>query len=186
MLVLPQVLSIVQRGRISDAAKLAGFGEDQVHLIKETTAAALAFAHDPAIWSPGSMLTILVCCPPDVFDSNTDASTADVAIFSNEDGILSMGDSAGRQGLTGMRKEITRFMKRIAPFAGEMYKNSVIVRLEDDGSYENVHCSQKDEMQHFRSLHDRVKRRYASATDDLLNKIREHLASDTVRYLHYL
>jgi hypothetical protein len=49
ILVFPQVLSIVQRGRISDATRLAGFGEDQVHFIKETTAAALAFAHDADI-----------------------------------------------------------------------------------------------------------------------------------------
>jgi hypothetical protein len=106
-----------------------------------------------------------------------------VGIFSNEDGILSMEDSAGRQGL-GLRKEITRFMKRIPPFAGQMNKNSVIVHLDDDGSYENVPCSQKDEMQHFRALYNRVKGRFAAATDELLNKIREHLNKYTVRYLH--
>jgi hypothetical protein len=185
ILVLPQVLSIVQRGRISDAAKLAGFGEDQVQLIKETTAAALAFAHDKDIWSPGSMLPVLVCCHPDVLDSYHTGDNADVAIFSNEDGILTMGESAGRQGLR-MRNEITRFKKRIAPFAGEMNKKSVIVHLDDDGIYENVPCSQKDEMQHFRSLHDRVKGRFAAASDDLLNRIRKHLTKSTVRHLHYL
>jgi hypothetical protein len=63
ILVLPQALSIVQRSRISVAGNLAGFGEDQVHLMKETTAAAIAFAHDADIWSRGSMLPIFVCCP---------------------------------------------------------------------------------------------------------------------------
>jgi hypothetical protein len=185
IMVLPQALSILQRGRISDATKLAGFGEDQVHLMKETTAAALAFAHDADIWSPGSMLPILVCCPPDVLGSYDTGNDADVAIFSNEDGILTMGESAGCQGL-GMRSEITRFKKRIAPFAGEMNKNSVVVHLDDDGSYENVPCSQKDEMQDFRALHDRVKGRSVAASDDLLNKIRKHLTKVAVRYLHYL
>jgi hypothetical protein len=184
IMVLPQALSIIQRGRISDAAKLAGFGEDQVHLIKETTAAALAFAHDEDIWSPGSMLPILVCCPPDIRDSCDSGDNADVAIFSNEDGILSMEDSAGRQGL-GLREEITRFKKRIAAFAGETNKNSVIVHL-DDGSYEKLPCSQKGAMQDFRALQDRVKRRSASESDDLLNKIREHLTKSTVRNFHYL
>jgi hypothetical protein len=184
IMVVPQVLSIVQRGRISDAAKLAGFGEDQVHLIKETTAAALAFAHDAAIWSPGSMLPILVCCNSIVLDSCDTGDNADVAIFSNEDGILTMRDSAGRQGLE-LRNEITRFKKRIAPFAAEMNEHSVIVIL-DDGSYEDVPCSQKDEMQHFRSLHDRVRVRSTLASDDLLNKIHKHLKNYTVRYLHCL
>jgi hypothetical protein len=181
IMVLPQALSMLQRGRIYDAMKLAGFAEDQVHLIKETTAAALAFAHDAAIWSPGSMLPILLFCPQELFDSNANASTADVAIFSHEDGIITMGETAGRQGLTGMRKEITKFKKRIEPFKGELNKNSVIVHL-DDGSHENVSCSQEDEMQHFRSLHDRVRIGSAAASDDL-NKIREHLTTSTVRYL---
>jgi hypothetical protein len=188
ILVLPQVLSIVQRGRISDATKLAGFGEDQVHLIKETTAAALAFAHDAAIWSPGSMLPIiLVCCRPTVYDSNTDDNNVDAAVFSNEDGILTMGESAGRQGLELMqlRYEMTKFQTNIAPFADDMNTNSVIVYLDDDGSYENVPCSQKGEMQDFRALHDRVKRRPASESYDLLDKIREHL-SKLVRCFHWL
>jgi hypothetical protein len=91
ILVVPQVLSIVQRGRIYGATELAGFGEDQVHFIKETTAAALACAHDEDIWSPGFLLPILVYWPPpDVeLDSNANyENNADVAIFSNEDGIL--------------------------------------------------------------------------------------------------
>jgi hypothetical protein len=187
ILVLPQVLSIVQRGRISDAAKLAGFGEDQVHLIKETTAAALAFAHDADIWSPGSMLPIiLVCCRSAVYDSNTDHNNADAAIFSNEDGILTMGESTGRQGLGQMelRKEIKKFQRQIAPFAGEINKNSVIVHLDDDGSSENVPCSLKEEMEDFRALLDRVKRP-ASESDDLLNKIHEHLTT-SVRCFHCL
>jgi hypothetical protein len=189
IMVLPQVLSIVQRGRISDAAKLAGFGEDQVHLIKETTAAALAFAHDEDMWSPGSMLPIiLVCCRPTVYDSNTDDNNVDAAVFSNEDGILTMGESAGRQGLQLMelRNEMTKFQTNIAPFADDMNKNSVIVYLDDDGSYKNVPCSHKGEMQDFRALHDRVKRRSASESDHLLNKIRKHLTKNTVRYLHWL
>jgi hypothetical protein len=187
IMVLPQVLSIVQRGRISDAAKLAGFGEDQVHLIKETTAAALAFAHDEDIWSPGSMLPILVCCRPTVNDSNTVDNNADAAIFSIEDGVLTMGEIAGRQGLQLMelRKEMTKFQRRIAPFEDEMNKKSVIVHLDDDGSYENVPCAQKGEMQDFRTLHDRVKRRSASESDDFLNKIREHLIK-LVRCFHCL
>jgi hypothetical protein len=102
------------------AARRAGFAEDQVHLIKETTAAALAFVHDADVWSPGSMLPILICCPPDVYDSNANENYADVAIFSNEDGILTMGESAGRQGLglMGVLKEMTKFKKIIVPFAG--------------------------------------------------------------------
>jgi hypothetical protein len=186
ILVLPQVLSMVQRGRISDATKLAGFAEDQVHLMKETTAAALAFAHDADIWSPGRMLPIVVCCcpPGGVLDCNANASTADVAIFSNENGIISMGESAGRQGLglTAVRTELTQFKKRIAPFAAELNKNSVIVSL-DDGSYDNVSCSQQEEMQNFRSLHDPVRISSASASHDFLKKIREHLNISTVRYL---
>jgi hypothetical protein len=185
IMVLPQALSIVQRGRISDAAKLAGFGEDQVHLIKETTAAALAFAHDAAIWSPGSMLPILICCRPTVYDSNTDDNNVDAAVFTNEDGIISMEGSVGRQGLglRGVRSEMTKFQRRIAPFAGEMNKNSVIVYLDDDGSYENLPCSQKGEMEDFQALQDRVKRRSASESDDLLNEIRKHLTK-LVRCFH--
>jgi hypothetical protein len=184
VLVLPQALSIVQRGRISIAAKLAGFGEDQVHLMKETTAAALAFAHVADIWSPGSMLPILVCCPPDVLDSGDTGDNADVAIFSNENGILTMRDIAGRQGV-GLRKEITKFKKKIAPFAGELNQNSVIVHL-DERSYENVPCSQKFETRGLRALQILVKGRFEEASDDILKKIREHLTIDTVRYLHYL
>jgi hypothetical protein len=172
ILVLPQVLSIVQRGRIYDAMKLAGFADDQVHLIKETTAAALDFAHDAAIWSPGSMLPIVLYCPQEI-DSYYNASTADVAIFSNKDGIITMGESAGRQGLglTGVRTEFPKFKKKIEPFKGELNKNSVIVHL-DDGNY-----------MHFRALHHRVIVRSAAASRDLLNKIREHLTKSTVRYL---
>jgi hypothetical protein len=150
-MVLPQVLSIVQRGRIYDAMKLAGFAEDQVHLIKETTAAALAFAHDRDIWSPGSMLPILVYCPPDVYDSNGYEYNADVGIFSNEDGILSMEESAGHQGLlqTQVLEEMTKFKERIVPFGDTMNKKSVFVHL--DGSCEEVSCAREDEMQHFRA-----------------------------------
>jgi hypothetical protein len=192
ILVLPQVLSIVQRGRIADAAKLAGFGEDQVHLIKETTAAALAFAHDEDFWSPGSMLPIiLVCCRPTVYDSNFGHNNADAAIFSNEDRILTMGESDGRQGLglIELLIEMTDFQRRIAPFADDMNKNSVIVHLDDDGSYEKLPCSQKGEMQGFRALQDqdRVKRRSASQSesDYLLSRIREHLTK-LVRCFHWL
>jgi hypothetical protein len=191
ILVIPQALLIVQRGKIYAAAKYAGFGEHQVHLIKETTAAALAFAHDAAIWSsPGSLLPVLVCCPSDVYGTNTDKNNVDAAIFYNECGILSMGESAGHHGLglIGVQKDITKFKKRIVPFTGEMNANSVIVHLDDDdGSYENVPCFQKDEMQHFRSLRDRVKRRScASESDDLLDEIREHLTKPAVCYLHSL
>jgi hypothetical protein len=188
ILVLPQVLSIVQRGRISDATNLAGFGEDQVHLIKETTAAALAFAHDADIWSPGSILPILVYCSPDVYNGDAQDNYADVGIFSNEDGILTMGESAGRQGLglLGVRNEITKFKKMIVPFADEMNKNLVIVQLNDDAIYENVPCSQKREMQDFRALHHRVRSMSASEPDYLLDKIREHLTKSVCCYLHCL
>jgi hypothetical protein len=98
IMVLPQALSIVQRGRISDATKLAGLGEE-VHLIKESTAVALAVAHDAAVWSPGSTLPILVSCPPDVLDSNVNENNADVAIFKEYKGILSMEKLLGARGL---------------------------------------------------------------------------------------
>jgi hypothetical protein len=195
IMVLPQVLSIVQRGRIYDATELAGFGEDQVHFIKETTAAAFAFAHDADIWSPGSVLPILVCCPsPDVqlddSDANYEIYNADVAIFSNEDGILTMEGSAGRQGLgqKGVLQEMTQFKEVMFCFQGMMNKKSVFVHL-DDGSYEEeMSCSRPDEMQEFRALlgqllPERIERSSTSGKD-LLNKIREHLTkySVVVRY----
>jgi hypothetical protein len=190
ILVLPQALSILQRGRIYDATKLAGFGEDQVHFIKETTAAALAFAHDAAIWSPGFLLPVLVCCPPpDVqldSDGDSENNNADVGIFSNEDGILTMEESAGRQGLSqiGVLEEMTKFKKRIVPSGDKikMNKNAVFVHLDGSYDYDDVPCSRDTEMQYFRALHDLVKTR----PDDLLDKIRDHLTKYTVRYLHCL
>jgi hypothetical protein len=191
IMVLPQVLSIVQRGRIYDATELAGFGEDQVHFIKETTAAALAFAHDADIWSPGFLLPLLVCCPSsdvqhDDSDANHENHNADVAIFSNEDGILTMEESAGRQGLgqKGVLQEMTKFKRVMFCFEGMINKKSVFVYL-DDGSYEEeMPCSRPDEMQEFRALlgqlrAEHIEKRSASG-NDLLNKIREHLTKCTV------
>jgi hypothetical protein len=195
IMVLPQALSIVQRGRIYDATELAGFGEDQVHFIKETTAAALAFAHDAAIWSPGFLLPLLVCCPsPDVqlddSDANYENHNADVAIFSNEEGILTMEGSAGRQGLSQkeLLQEMTKFKKVTFGFAGMINKKSVFVHL-DDGSYEEeMPCSRPDDMQEFRALLGQLRperiERSSTSGKDLLNKIREHLTkySVVVRY----
>jgi hypothetical protein len=173
ILVVPQVLSIVQRGRISDATKLAGFGEDQVHFIKETTAAALAFAEGNC-WSPGSMLSILVCCPQNILDlKDKQQNNVDVGIFSNEDGILSMEESAGRQGLVQneVLEEMRKFRERIiVPFGGKLKKNSVFVQMV--GSYEEVSRSRQDEMQDFWALlvklHELFER--SSASQDLLQK----------------
>jgi hypothetical protein len=186
MLVLPQVLSIVQRGRIFDATNLAGFEVDQLRFIKETTAAALAFAHDADIcWSPGSVLPVVVCCPQDILRSSADDNNADVGIFSNEDGILSMEGSAGRQGLgqIGVLQEMTKIKEMIVPFESKLNKNSIFVHL-DDGNYEEMPpCTQKEEMEEFRArflqLHGRINR--WSASGDLLDKIREHLTHSTVR-----
>jgi hypothetical protein len=192
IMVLPQVLSIVQRGRIYDATELAGFGEDQVHFIKETTAAALAFAHDADIWSPGFVLPLLVCCPsPDVQLDDSDADNeiynADVAIFSKEDGILTVEESAGRQGLSQkeLLQEMTKFKGMIVPFEGMINKKSVFVHL-DDGSYEEEMplCSRPGEMQEFRALLGQLRaeciERSSTSGNDLLNKIREHLTKYTV------
>jgi hypothetical protein len=185
MLVLPQVLSIVQRGRIFDATNLAGFEVDEVRFVKETTAAALAFAHDADIWSPGSVLPIVVCCPQDILRSTADDSNADVGIFSNEDGIVSMEGSAGGQGLghIGVLEEMTKIKEMTVPFQSKLNKNSIFVHL-DDGNYEEMlPCTQKEEMQEFRArslqLHGRINR--WSASGDLLDKIREHLTHSTVR-----
>jgi hypothetical protein len=196
ILVLPQVLSIVQRGRISDAAKLAGFDEDQVHLIKETTAAALAYAHDTNSWNPESMLPVLVFSSPEVLDSNADENNADIAIFSNTDGVVSMEKCAGRQGLlqNELLQEMTKFKKVFIRLEGKMNRNSVLIHL-DDGNYEEVPCSQEDEMQDFRAhllhLQKCMKRKPASENGDriellllFLNKVNEHLTKSTVRYLH--
>jgi hypothetical protein len=187
MLVLPQVLSIVQRGRIFDATNLAGFEVDEVRFIKETTAAALAFAHDADIcWSPGSVLPVLVCCPQDILRSSAEDSNADVGIFSNEDGIVSMEGSAGRQGLRqiGVLQEMTKIKEMTVPFQSKLNKNSIFVHL-DDGNYdEMLPCAQKEEIQEFTArslqLHGRINR--WSASGDLLDKIRQHLTThSTVR-----
>jgi hypothetical protein len=193
IMVLPQALSIVQRGRISDASELAGFGEDQVHLIKETTAAALAFAHDTTIWSPGFLLPILVCCPtcpPPYVAIGSNANyenNADVAIFSDEDGILTMEGSAGRQGLglIGVLKEMTKFKKRMFCIEGVINKKSVFVHLDDGNYEEEMPCTRPDEMQEFQALLVQLRavesiENMSASGNYLLNKIREHFRKYTV------
>jgi hypothetical protein len=66
------------------------------------------------------MLSILVSSPKDVVNSNANENNVDAAIFSNENGILTMEKSAGRQGLSriGVLDELTKFKGMIAPFAG--------------------------------------------------------------------
>jgi hypothetical protein len=117
-------------------------------------------------------------------------ANADVGIFSNEEGILTLEESVGRQGLgqKGVLQEMTKFKKEMFCFEGMMNKKSVFVHLDDDGSFyeEEMPCSRPDKMQEFRALLGQLRperiERSSESGKDFLNKIREHLTKCVVRY----